>query len=233
VTRRPLLIDFYCAAGGSSMGFHRAGFDVVGVDVEPQPRYPFRFIRADAVTDGASLIADLRPVAVAGSPPCKLHTSVRHTIRPGARLVYPVNLIPETRAMFDASGLPYVIENVPGAPLADPLVLCGSMFDLAVRRHRLFELGGWKMPRPACRHREQVARSPGYPATRYHSGRPVTHLSPVVSVHGGGKAVSIDVQRRAMGVDWMTRDELSQAIPPAYTEHVGRALMAHVRGDAS
>lgn len=225
------LLDLYSKAGGAGMGYHRAGFDVIGVDIEPQPRYPFEFIQADAI----EMLADIAFVsqfdAIHASPPCKVHTSLK-----AFSAAHHVDLIPDTRRLLEASGLPYVIENVVGAPMVSPVTLCGSMFDLGVRRHRLFETN-WALPQPACRHAEQAAASPMYAVKRYHSGRPVVTPSPVIGVYGGGKGLGpgeVDMWRAAMGIAWMTRDELAQAIPPAYTRHVGHALMAHLTsGDAS
>jgi DNA (cytosine-5)-methyltransferase 1 len=215
------------------MGYYRAGFDVIGVDIEPQPHYPSTFIRGDAIEIGRALIRKSRFVAIHASPPCKGHSAIRHTIRPGARRKHGhVDHIPATRRLLHESGLPYVIENVPGAPLLEPVTLCGSMFPgVFVRRHRLFELGRWSLPQPACDHRGQADRSPGFTVTRYHSGHPVKRVSSVAAVYGGGAGGGpgeVAGWRQAMGIDWMVRDELSQAIPPAYTEHVGAQLLDHI-----
>lgn len=224
---RPILVDLCCKAGGASVGYERAGFEVIGIDVDPQPRYPFRFIRADLRDLTPGDLLDLGAVAIAASPPCKVHTA----LKPFSHS-HHVNLIPATRDLLFATDLPYVIENVPGAPLHDPLVLCGSTFGLGVRRHRLFEVSGFKVDQPACRHREQDAHKI-YPVRRYHKehgGRRVV-MSSVVGVYGGGQGLGpgeVPLWRRAMGIDWMVRDELSQAVPPAYTEYIGRALFEQV-----
>lgn len=225
---RPRLLDLFCKAGGAGRGYADAGFEVVGVDIEPQPRYPYEFIQASAfdVLADAAFLAGFQ--AAHASPVCKVHTSLK-----AFSGTQHVNQIPQTRRMLAATGLPYVIENVPGAPLVGPVTLCGSMFGLGVRRHRLFELGGWLAEQPACRHAEQDAASPWYPVKRYHSGEPVVVMSPVLGVYGGGKGLGegeVDLWRKAMGIDWMVRDELSQAIPPAYTRWLGERLLAHVRG---
>lgn len=217
---RPLLVDFYSCAGGASRGYHDAGFDVVGVDHEPQPNYPYEFVRADALEYLRQLRADRwryrgRPIAVlAGSPPCqRWSASQRLRGRDHPDLVAP------TRELFAASGLPYVIENVPGAPLVSPLVLCGTEFGLGaagrrLSRHRLFEsnvplfgAGGC-----SCRRGETPIN-------------PFGHSSP-----GGGRGFPgyTAAAREAMGVDWTTRDELAQAIPPAYTKFIGEQLLAYL-----
>lgn len=221
--RRPRLLDLFCGAGGAAAGYAAAGFDVIGVDVVPQPRYPYEFRRGSAfdVRDFAEFDA------VHASPVCKVHTSLKWFSGPEH-----TNQIPAVRRLLRRSGLPYVIENVVGAPLHDPALLCGSMFGLAVRRHRLFELGGWTVAAPACDHATQDAVKP-YAVLRYHSGRPVVVPSSVVGVYGGGQGLGpgeVALWRQVMEIDWMTRRELAQAIPPAYTRWLGRRLRNHVRG---
>lgn len=227
ITRRPRLLDLFCKAGGAGRGYVDAGFDVIGVDIEPQPRYPYRFIQASAF----DVLADREFVAgfdlIHASPVCKVHTSMK-----AFAAAHHEDQISRTRELLQATGLPYVIENVPGAPLVDPVVLCGSMFDLGVRRHRMFELGRCKAEQPACDHAGQDARSPGYPVKRYHSGQPRIVISPVIGVYGRGQGLGageVDLWKKAMGIDWMVRDELSQAIPPAYTEWVGRQVLTQLR----
>jgi DNA (cytosine-5)-methyltransferase 1 len=226
---RPLIVDAFCKAGGAGMGYHRAGFDVVGIDIEPQPRYPFEFIQGNVFDLLPQVVGWYRPVAIHGSPVCKVHSDLK-----AFAAEHHTNQIPQTREMFEATGLPYVIENVEGAPLLDPVWLCGSMFGLGVQRHRGFELGRWKAAQPACRHAEQAAASPMYLVKRYHSGHPVITPSPVIGVigvYGRGQGLGpgeVDLWRKAMGIDWMVRDELSQAIPPAYTEYIGAQILDHL-----
>lgn len=211
------------------MGYYRAGFRILGVDSAPQPHYPFDFLQGDAVEVLRFYVSRMcKPVAaIHASPPCKVHTALKHFSDPSH-----TDLVPDTRHWLRRSGLPYVIENVPGAPLLDPVRLCGSSFDLGVRRHRLFE-ASWKLTAPPCDHKGQAERSPGYMVARYHGGVKKVHWSPVLGVYGGGQGLGageVPLWRKAMGIDWMTRDELSQAIPPAYTEHIGQQLLAHLRG---
>jgi DNA (cytosine-5)-methyltransferase 1 len=202
---RPRLLDLFCGAGGASMGYHRAGFDVTGVDLYPQKHYPFAFIQADAL---AYLAAHGREYdAIAASPPCQQFTVLR---RVGKRL-YPDLVGPVRDLLFDM-GKPWVIENVPGAPLVEPAVLCGTMFGLRVYRHRLFE-ASFVITTPA--HGRHSARFP-------RAGRGAS-ADGWISV--AGHIGDVAAARRAMGIDWMNRDELSQAIPPDYTEFIGRQLI--------
>lgn len=215
----PLLIDLCCSAGGATRGYQLAGFEVWGVDVVPQVRYPgSRFIRADAL----DVLAEIgcgrlpRPVAVHASPPCQTWSAYRRR-GSGVGAGYP-DLIGDLRMMLGLLGIPYVIENVPGAPLLDPIRLCGSSFGLDVRRHRLFETS-WPTTAPPCDHGWQTPRFP----------QATNRTNPRSTVEVGVRRIPLAVQQRAMGgVDWMTREELSQAIPPAYTTWIGQRLMEHL-----
>lgn len=212
MTRRPRLLDLFCGAGGAAMGYHRAGFDVVGVDVRPMPHYPFEFHQADALTfplDGFD--------AVHASPPCQPFTAYRRRgAGVGAR--YP-DIIGPTRDWLDASGLPYVIENVYGAPLDRQVtMLCGSGFGLDVRRHRYFE-ATFPILGVGCVH--------GWQQPRFAQATNRTNRRRTVEV--GVWRIPLKVQQQAMGIDWMTLEELSEAIPPAYTEHVGAFLLDHLK----
>lgn len=207
------------------MGYHHAGFRVIGIDHKPQPRYPFRFAQGDALTILSALLRTENIAAIHASPPCKTHTSLKPFSSPDH-----VDILPETRAALIASGLPYVIENVPGAPMINPTVLCGSMFKLGVRRHRLFETN-WGLTPLRCRHAEQRAASPMYAVKDYHTGTPVVRPSPVIGVYGRGQGLGpgeVGMWRHAMGISWMTQSELSQAIPPAYTRYIGTELMRDI-----
>jgi DNA (cytosine-5)-methyltransferase 1 len=233
---RPLLLDLFCGAGGAAMGYHRAGFDVVGVDIKPQPRYPFEFIQADALAGltvltmggylltgpNAYLLSDF--AAIHASPPCQAYSAMRNNWN--ARKDHP-DLLPSTRVLLAETGLPYVIENVPGAPMAPLIIMCGSAFGLGIpgyqlRRHRWFEpsAGLWFMS-PPCQHSGPVIGIYGDHG-RDHRRK-----------EGFGRYFTLAERKQAMGIDWMTRDELDQAIPPAYTEHIGRALMEHLASKAA
>jgi DNA (cytosine-5)-methyltransferase 1 len=217
---KPRLLDLFCGAGGAGMGYHRAGFEVVGVDVKPQPNYPFEVVQADALTVDFAELGDFD--AIHASPPCQQFTAYRrkgHGVGDG----YP-NLIDWARQRLYSTGLPWVMENVPGAPLRDAVQLCGSSFGLDVRRHRLFE-SNCVLTVPPCDHSWQTPRFT--PASNR------TNLRRTVEI--GVWRIPLDVQQKAMGVDWMTRPELSEAVPPAYTEWIGQQLMAVVeaRRDAA
>ena len=209
---RPRLLDCYCGAGGASAGYHRAGFDVTGVDIAPQPRYPFAFIQTDALEYIAAHGHEYD--AIAASPPCQQYTRLRSL----HKRTYP-DLIALTRDALRAAGRPYIIENVPGAPLIAPVVLCGTMFaGLRVYRHRLFECSFFLLSLPHSRHRVPTMQR-GYCADW-----------PGFVTVTGGHNVPKSIAAAAIGIDWMTREELSQAIPPAYTEFLGCALLAHLGG---
>ena len=212
----PRLLDLFCGAGGAAVGYHRAGFDVVGVDIVPQPRYPFEFHQADAMMfplDGYDVIH--------ASPPCQGYLNEHFRVTPSGhvRRDHP-KLIGAMRDRLLAAGVPYVIENIPGAEakMRDPFMLCGSSFGLTVRRHRYFESTELILA-PTCQHHLQ--RVPQYP-TQHRPKVGQNPLSCVVQVYGNGKGASL--WAGAMGIDWMRREELANAIPPAYTEHIGRQL---------
>jgi len=220
---RPRLLDLCCGAGGAAMGYHRAGFDVIGVDIKPQPNYPFEFVVCDALAYlGLPHITETFD-AIHASPPCQTFTAYRrkgHGVGDGY-----ADLIAETRQLLWSAGLPWVIENVEGAPLRSPLMLCGSMFDLDVQRHRYFE-SDWPIDDPVwpCRHEIWAPRFPAATNRKPNSRR---------TVEVGVWRIPLDVQQRAMGIDWMTGEELSQAIPPAYTELIGAQLLAHLEARAA
>lgn len=211
---RPFLLDLFCGAGGASAGYLRAGFEVVGVDIVPQPNYPFGFHQADALEFVERYGSEFD--VVHASPPCQFATAYRR--RRGVA-VDAVNLIPDTRAALEATGLPYVIENVEQARehLIDPVMLCGSAFGIDVQRHRLFESNVPLVGTP-CDHSTWTPKYP--PATNR------TNLRKTMEI--GVWRIPLADQQREMGIGWMTLRELSQAIPPSYAEHVGGQLLAHL-----
>ena len=210
---RPRCADLFCGAGGAAMGLHRAGFDMEGWDIKQGLAYPFHRHIGDA------LDADLTGFDfVWASPPCQAHTALKtmHNAKPHA------DLIPATRAKLEAWGGPWIMENVVGAPLRNAVMLCGTMFGLGVsgaqlRRHRLFESN---IP--------------------LNVGHKCQHHGKTIGVYGGGHGVSLHrhakgqvcftaaQEREAMGINWMTVDELSEAIPPAYSEFLGHQIVAKI-----
>ena len=234
---RPRLLDLFCGAGGAARGYQRAGFYVVGVDIKPQPRYAGdEFIQADAMMfplDGYDVIH--------ASPPCQAYSVTKHSWHHTQRRMNEKHpeLIPPTRTRLRANGVPYVLENVIGAPLEAPVLLCGTMFGLAtpdidgtplfLRRHRIFESSEFLAAPTFCICADLKARG-------FRVG----------GVYGGGSENRDKAARRAGGytpgkqqraelidADWMTLAELSQSIPPAYTEHIGRALLSALKANVA
>jgi len=212
---KPKLLDLFCGAGGAAMGYHRAGFDVVGVDINPQPRYPFEFHQADALEYLAEHGQEFN--VIHASPPCQAyvdHNKNKETKHP--RLIAP------TRKLLRMVGRHFVIENVRHAPLKANLMLCGTMFGLRVLRHRYFENNfGLTMSPYSCNHWGQVANG-DFIGVYAFGGRGHRRGNGKRDGKPGSPKITPD---EAMGIDWMTYQELTQAIPPAYTEFIGRQLM--------
>lgn len=212
--RKPAILDAYCGAGGAAMGYHRAGFDVVGVDIAPQPNYPFEFVQGDARDFIAEHWREFD--AVHASPPCQASCALTKGTNKGREYV---DHIPETRRLLTATGLPAVIENVQGAAVRRDVTLCGEMFGLGVIRHRYFELSGWSTTPP--RHVPHRGRVSGWRHGQWFDG-------PYVAVYGeGGGKGSVQQWQHAMGIDWTAdRKEIAEAIPPAYSQWIGERLLA-------
>lgn len=211
---KPKLLDLFCKAGGASVGYARAGFEVEGVDIEPQPHYPFKFHLADALEfplDGYD--------AYHASPPCYENTwSARRWINRGIKnVIYEKkDRINDTYQKLLLTDRPFVIENTPGAKMNDYIRLDGTMFGLKVIRERWFKLYGFDIV---------LLPSPLKVKAPILSGKYFT-----VAGHGGNsKDCRLVTWREAMGIDWMTKQELTQAIPPAYTEYIGKYLMQAVK----
>lgn len=233
---RPKALDLFCGAGGASMGLYRAGFDVTGVDIKPQPRYPFKFIQADALEfplDGYDFIW--------ASPPCQAYSIMRNL--PWLRHKEYPRLIRPIRDRLDAFGVPYTIENVMGAK-HDGMVahwLCGTMFGLPFYRHRLLETNWFWMRPPHEAHpvKEQTVRNGRMCGSRARDivfqrrGKELTHRIIGNGAQrpgaGVGHAAGIALVREAMQIDWMSREEITQAIPPAYSEFIGKQALQFLR----
>ena len=208
------LLDLFCGGGGAGMGYHRAGFDVTGVDINPQGNYPFEFIQADCLSLDPSFVASFD--AIHASPPCQAYTrKAADWGRKRTHWIEHPDLVESTRALLEASGKPYIIENVVGAPIRTDLLLCGTMFGLRIIKHRCFELS-FSAPYllPPCDHRDV-----------YNPWQ--------------GKGRSADKLRAAQDIDWLPTSggasrkngytgDLYNAIPPAYTHFIGGHLMAHL-----
>ncbi|WP_082581200.1 DNA cytosine methyltransferase [Leifsonia sp. Root227] len=229
---KPRLLDLFCCAGGAGTGYARAGFDVVGVDIDPQPRYPFEFHQADALKYLRDHGHEFD--AIHASPPCQVYSKTAHL----HDNEHP-DLLAPTRVELEATGLPYVIENVEGAPLIAPLTLCGSEFGLmapdvdglplALRRHRLFESNVWLMGAGGCEHDPNIQVAGSYTAGRHRT--PVHRDNPN---RLGGYTPALSVRAALLGIDWkMNEHELAQAIPPAYTEFIGGQLIRSLTLEAA
>lgn len=226
---RPRMLDLFCGAGGAAVGYHRAGFDVVGIDINPQPNYPFEFHQADAMD--YLLCNGPWPLlwefdAIHASPPCQLYSAANNIHQ---RTDHP-DLVASVRNLIEILGIPWVIENVPRAPLRNPVTVCGRSEEvgvIGVKRHRLFE-SNYLLFGTTC--------PPGHPGDWVCVfGHTVLERSPQIgrTAKDGPifrrKHLGVARGREAMGIDWMTREELSEAIPPAYTEWIGRQLIRAVR----
>ena len=207
------LLDLYCGVGGASAGYAEAGFQVHGVDLKHGKRYPYIYLRANVldVLQDDNFIQQFD--VIHASPPCQTHSITQHLRNAQGKTTSKVDLIPQTRAALIASGKPYIIENVPGSPLINPVQLCGSSFNLKVRRHRLFE-SNMPIKGTGCNHRAQ-----GRPIGVYGS------LNDQIP-NGGRTAVNITEARQAMGIDWAIWTELVEAIPPVYTDYLGALIVS-------
>lgn len=213
---RPLAVDLFCGAGGAAMGLYRAGFDVVGIDIRPQPHFPFHFIQADAFAPPVDLN---RFDLIWASPPCKAHVAFN---KGWNRAPHHKSLIAATRTLLAPFPVT-IIENVVGSPLRTTLTLCGTMFKLRTRRHRRFETSFFVWaPVNGCRHLGNEKGVYGdHPQGHYGDGYRIP------------RAASLAEGREVMGIDWMPWCDLTQAIPPAYSEFIGRTALRLLRGVAA
>ena len=236
---RPLLLDLFCGAGGAGVGYYRAGFEVIGVDHAPQKRYPYQFVQADAIA--YALTEGWRFDAIHASPPCQAHSNITPDKNKH------IDLIPQTRFVLETLGVPYIIENVGGAAkaLRNPFMLCGAQFGLKVYRHRYFESNVMIFAPTHEPHRDNTPRAghgvSGKGFISVTSGGNTLMVAKDAGRRSGTYGISdkgfvsvtghfsgIDYCKMAMGIDWMSGRELSQAIPPAYTEWIGRQLLHYI-----
>jgi DNA (cytosine-5)-methyltransferase 1 len=209
------LLDLFSGAGGAAVGYHRAGFEVTGVDITLQHHYPYAFIRADALVALKQNWLVGRFDVIHASPPCQTYSAYRR--RGNGVGERHQDLIAPVRDLLVATGKPYIIENIPASPLQNPVVVCGSSFGLDLQRHRLFE-SNLTLVAPPCNHDWQTPRFPQ--ATNRQNLRRTVEV---------GAYRAQPYAARAMGIDWMTREELTEAIPPEYTHFLGRQIYAHLR----
>ena len=204
----PRLLDLFCGVGGASAGYARAGFEVTGIDIKHGKRYPYNYIRGDVMALTPEYLAGFD--VIHASPPCQTYSITQHLRNAQGKTTSKLDLLEPVRELLIASGKPYIIENVKGAPLIDAVQLCGSAFNLAVRRHRLFE-SNLEIKGTGCN----------------HTSRPVgVYGSLNDDIPKGGKTAETVAQaREAMGINWALWGELVEAIPPAYTHYIGQQVM--------
>ena len=217
---KPRLLDLFCCAGGAARGYQMAGFHVTGIDIKPQPRYAGDvFVQGDALEYVAAHGHEFD--VIHASPPCQGYSASRHI---HGELSHPL-LIDETRRLLQATSKPYVIENVEGAPLLNPIVLCGIMFGLKVYRHRLFETNPFLLGPAHTSHPKNATTNSCHGYSTIANG--ATHITAA-----GHNFNRIDAMK-AMRLDWdMTREEVAQAIPPSYTEYIGRHMLESIEVSA-
>jgi DNA (cytosine-5)-methyltransferase 1 len=211
------LLDLYCCQGGASAGYHNAGFEVVGVDVSRQPRYPFEFVQADAIE---YVLEHGREFDfISASPPCQLYSKTHYIKQEN----WHPDLLGPTREALEKVGVPWVIENVKGAVpvMRDPLMLCGAYFGLNTYRHRFFETSGWGLPEPE--HPIHVRRQ-----TKMGRRRQPDEMGIYV-----GNFIGVEDAKQDMGVPWMSREGIRECIPPAYSEYIGKAFIEWTANDQS
>ena len=220
------VLDLFCGGGGASMGYHLAGYEVVGVDDKPQPHYPFEFWQGDAVevlqmmVDGAAFMGPFD--LIHASPPCQPFTRARKLMEAQGGKPKSIDLLTPSLPLLKALGAPYVVENVPGAPMRPDIILCGSMFGLKVRRHRWFQSNLPLGIPSTCRHKEQ-----GKPIGVYHvMGDTAQGVDRTTGrwVVGGSTAKTLEEAQGAMGIDWLPWKSLKEAIPPAYSRWIGHEV---------
>lgn len=239
--RKPLLLDLFCGAGGCARGYADAGFEVIGVDINPQPHYPYTFYQADAMDVLAQLASDGIWQghcvddfdAIHASPPCQEYSQSRYLRNATATRYKPAaKLVQSVANRLNELGLPYVIENVAGSPLPDALELCGSMFGLPIRRHRWFSCSHYLYAPGPCKHTDRCLNVIGNKVRGYGAwASTTTYLDASGRTRKRENYFRACDGQAAMGIDWMTVAEMSQTIPPAYTAWIGTQLLTIVESE--
>lgn len=218
------VLDLFCGGGGISVGYFNAGFEVVGVDVEPQRYYPFEFIQKSVFDLDLDYMKSFD--LIHASPPCQAYSFSTQWIRNKGLKQY-LDLVQVTRNLLESTGKPYVIENVPGAPLRKDLVLCGDMFDLGVIRHRHFEIKGFKVQQlKHIKHKGMVADGSKMGVYGGNPRNARTRKRYTVASHMTG---TLAQWKNAMGIFWINNKHiLAQAIPPKYSEYIGKQFLKSI-----
>ena len=216
IINRPLLLDLFCGAGGASMGYYQAGFDILGVDEKFQPRYPFKFHHGDVFEFLEEWGNENMFVAIHASPPCQAYSNANKYWRKSGGKTYP-DLIDRVRTILKKINKPYIIENVKSSPLINPILLNGRFFELKLRRARIFETS-FPIPLVFPKEEEKGVKM----------GRKVEEGEVITPV---GHFTSVPYARKVMGIDWMYQKELAQAIPPVYTKFIGEYLYNLIKGE--
>jgi len=222
------VLDLYCGAGGASMGLKMAGFDtIIGVDINPQPEYPFIFVQNDVTKMMFPYYEDFYAQfdLIWASPPCQAYSYAARRWHNEGRS-YP-DLISRTRKILLDSGKPFIIENVPGSPIRKDLMLCGEMFGLKVIRHRYFEIHGFKVPQPNHKKHRGLVKDGYYVTVAGHGGNDSKHN--YCKLNGLENKSKLEVWQHAMGIDWITdKKMLAQAVPPAYSKYIGEMFLKNI-----
>ena len=238
--RKRRILDCYCCAGGAAKGYSLAGFDVVGIDKDPQPHYPYAFVRMDVIealtvllagrgiTDNSGRVWYLSDFDVIhASPPCQKFTSIAFIWRTRSGYNYDArhpDLVATTRQLLIQARKPYVIENVVGAPLENPILLCGLMFSLQTIRHRIFETNPFMLGPAHIKHPAGIKTNSFRGYSSFENG--ATHITVA------GHNFRLKDASQAMGIAWMNREEIAEAVPPAYTEFIGQQMIQYLFQEA-
>lgn len=223
------LLDLFCGAGGAAMGYYQAGFtDITGIDIKPQKRYPFKFVQGDALEYLEKFGAEYD--VIHASPPCQGYSLTIHIHKNSSKKKKHLKLIEPVRKLLQATGKPYIIENVSGARshLINPLMLCGTMFGLQTFRHRYFEINPSIIFAPfTCYHWGKTLSN----NAKVKNRRVVQSFNLASFITIAGHDYKLSDGKIAMGIDWMTRDELNEAIPPIFTKWIGERLLEILQGE--